>query len=195
MSPGLPDESRPDRREGRTEGGKKEGEKIQRELSELPTKRRQMALDKSICFNPAKNIYIQSGVHALPGKAKGRISSPLSDRYCGFLLPLHIKSKNRGKGLKSNPLKSDTGRYYPACHSHPSGLLCVCPACTPRARGKGSVAPCHTALVWVAFCLKSPSMRHLLAKFLLREQNPASPTAPHPQPELLLSMISTTDTK
>lgn len=30
-------------------------------------------------------------------------------------------------------LKCDTGRYYPACHSHLSGLLCVCPASTPRA--------------------------------------------------------------
>lgn len=154
-----------------------------------------MALDKSICFNPTKKHIYPVRRARSPWEAKGRISSPLSDRYCGFLLPLHIKSKNRGKGLKSNPLKSDTGRYYPACHSHPSGLLCVCPACTPRARGKGSVAPCHTALVWVAFCLKSPSMRHLLAKFLLREQNPASPTPRHPQPELLLSMISTTDTK
>lgn len=147
-----------------------------------------MALDKS------QKTYIPPGVRAL-----ARISSPPSVRYCDFLLPLYIESKNRREGLKSNPLKSDTGRYYPACHSHPSDLLCVSPACTPRARGKGSVAPCHAALAWVAFCLKSPSMRHLLAKFLLREQNPAPspppPAPPLPQPELLLSMFGSADTK
>lgn len=173
------------RGEGRTEEGKKR-EKRSKEshLNYRQNDGRWLRTNLSASI-PQKNIYIQSGVHALPGKQRGEFHRP-SDRCCGFLLPLHIKSKNRGKGLKSNPLKSDTGRYYPACHSHPSGLLCVCPACTPRARGKGSVAPCHTALVWVAFCLKSPSMRHLLAKFLLREQKPASPTPhpPHPQPEL-----------
>lgn len=55
-----------------------------------------------------------------------------------------LSVKIDGKVLKSNALKSDTGRYYPACHSHPLGLLCVCPVYTPHARGKGSMAPCHT---------------------------------------------------
>lgn len=96
-----------------------------------------MALHKSICFDPTKKHIYPVRRARSPWDGKGRISSPLSDRYCVFLLPLHIKSKNRGKGLKSNPLKSDTGRYYPACHSHPSGLLCVCPACTPPRSRQG----------------------------------------------------------
>lgn len=48
-----------------------------------------------------------------------------------------------GVKIDGEVLKCDTGRYYPACHSHLSGLLCVCPASTPRARGEASVAPCH----------------------------------------------------
>lgn len=38
-----------------------------------------------------------------------------------------------GVKIDGEVLKCDTGRYYPACHSHLSGLLCVCPASTPRA--------------------------------------------------------------
>lgn len=68
----------------------------------------------------------------------------------------------------------------------------LCLSCVPP---QGSGAPCHAALVWVAFCL-SPSMRHLPAKFLLREKISAPPPPDTlPEPKLLLSMFGSADTK
>lgn len=56
-----------------------------------------MALDKSICFNPAKNIYIQSGVHALPGKQRGEFHRPcrivIAASYFLFISRVKIEGK------------------------------------------------------------------------------------------------------
>lgn len=133
-----------------------------RKRSNHKTKPQRLSLDKCISMYHLATTYFHSSVVKFQfrhGKRPGDLRGLL-----GLLMLLCVECKNR-----------NTGRYYPACHSSPRGLLCVCSAYTPpwsRRRLRGTVP--H-GVMWVALCLKSPSLRqcgHSRAKFLLREQIP-----------------------